>query len=187
MSFWNFFFEYAMICVWFQKKKTLNKKNNKDFDKRFKTVQIRLLNKQLDDTLRYFDLYVDIFTWTNVNYAAKFLYKLRYYVIHSTNEMFYRKHISKNEMNSLIWNLWKHVEYNETSSKRSQKNKKFERVLRQASMNFLTNIITTKSIRNVDKSKLIFRFSITLITSTSKNVVKSIEIELNFFIKSNEI
>ena len=53
-------------------------------------------------------------------------------------------------------------------------------------MNFLTNI-TTKSIRNVDKSKIIFRFSVKLITSTSKNVVKSIEIELNFFIKSNEI
>ena len=89
-------------------------------------------------------------------------------------------------MNNLIWNFWKHVEYNETSSKRLQKNKKFERVLRQISMNFLTNI-TTKSIRNVDKSKIIFRFSVKLITSTSKNVVKSIEIELNFFIKSNEI
>ena len=53
-------------------------------------------------------------------------------------------------------------------------------------MNSLTNI-TTKSIRNADKSKIIFRLSVRLITSTSENVVKSIEVELNFFIKSNEI
>ena len=188
LFFWNSFFEYAMICVWSQKK-TYDKNNNKNFDKRFEIIQIRLTNEQIDETMQYFDFYINTSKWTNVDYAIKLLWKLRDHVIHSTNEMFYDKHMFENEIDNFIWNLWKHVEYNEAFFKRFQKNKNIERVLRNVVMNFLTTFTTksAKTIQNVEKSKFFFKFFVRLITSISKNVIKFAEIELNFFIKSNEI
>ena len=186
LPFWGPFSEYAMVCVWPQRKVAYDTGNSRGPGKHLETIQGRLSSGQIDGTMRYSDPYADTSEWTDVDYAARLLWKLRNHATHSADGMFYGKHMSENEIDSLIWNLWKHVEYSEAPSRRSQRSKDTERALRQASMNPLAEL-TTKPVQSAARPKIFLKFPPRLITSASESVVESAGVELDLPIRSDEV
>ena len=99
---------------------------------------------------KYFAIYSNTHDWDKLNYQVLLLWQIQNVNTKSTQELFFDKDLSKIEINTRVWDLVKHVEYECASKRQLQKNKKRQSNLMNAievSFNSSSELFSRKSSR----------------------------------------
>ena len=114
--FWPFFEAYAKQWIWPQQAEARKAGGNRARGVGLATIERRLIAGE-DNNDKYSHPHPDTKDWTKVDYQALLLHQIRVANIGNREGLFYDRALSDAEINSRIWTLVKHAEFEQAPSR----------------------------------------------------------------------